>query len=99
MGVWNPKSEIKAAKGRQNSDMYEFELLKNASTSHQRFARSIINCLEYERTLIGASKDFATLTITGVKKTQNISYTKRPPCNSKMFMHSLTVNPRNTMKH
>eukprot|EP01018_Ginkgo_biloba_P029701 Gb_00836 [translate_table: standard] len=28
--------------------------------------------------LIGASKDLATLTITGVKKTQKISYTKSP---------------------
>jgi hypothetical protein len=31
-------------------------------------------------TFIGASKDFATLTITGVKKTQKISYTKSPAC-------------------
>jgi len=31
-------------------------------------------------TLIGASNDFATLTITGVKKTQKMSYTKRPAC-------------------
>ena len=29
-------------------------------------------------TFIGASKDFATLTITGVKKTQKMSYTKSP---------------------
>lgn len=34
-------------------------------------------------TLIGASKDLATLTITGVKNTQKISYTKSPACNSK----------------
>ena len=31
-------------------------------------------------TLIGASNDFATLTITGVKKTQKMSYTNRPAC-------------------
>jgi len=31
-------------------------------------------------TFIGASNDFATLTITGVKKTQNMSYTNRPAC-------------------
>lgn len=31
-------------------------------------------------TLIGASKDLATLTITGVKKTQKMSYTKSPVC-------------------
>ena len=33
---------------------------------------------EYELTLMGASKDLATLTIIGVKKTQKISYTKSP---------------------
>ena len=30
-------------------------------------------------TFIGASKDLATLTITGVKNTQKMSYTKSPP--------------------
>nr|GMD12889.1 hypothetical protein Iba_chr07aCG7780 [Ipomoea batatas]GMD14629.1 hypothetical protein Iba_chr07bCG8260 [Ipomoea batatas]GMD17707.1 hypothetical protein Iba_chr07dCG6180 [Ipomoea batatas] len=29
---------------------------------------------------MGASNDFATLTITGVKKTQKISYIKSPAC-------------------
>lgn len=43
-------------------------------------------------TLIGASKDFATLTITGVKKTQNMSYMKSPPCKQ---MHQIM----NTLLH
>ena len=36
--------------------------------------------LDKSLTFIGASNDFATLTITGVKKTQKMSYTNRPAC-------------------
>lgn len=39
-------------------------------------------------TFIGASKDFATLTITGVKKTQKMSYMKSPACN---LLHACIV--------
>jgi len=36
------------------------------------------------RSFIGASKYLATLTITGVKNTQNMLYTKSPPWKWKM---------------
>ena len=68
--------------------------------------------IQYERvlTFIGASKDLATLTITGVKNTQKMAYTRSPPrkwkmtiaCNNEQRMihwHNVETSRRNQLSH
>lgn len=77
MDVLSLMSGIKAAISLTHDDKL------NNKKKLEIYWHAIWNGYEVKKvqTFIGASKDLATLTITGVKNTQNMSYTKSPACN------------------